>query len=109
MSRFATALSAGIIAALLVGGTAFVPVPAEAAKMSKIDKVALKQATVACKAEARGKKVRWLARRNFVNTCVAKALKGYPSIDLIQLRRDHPNLKGLRAITPAEWGCPSVC
>ncbi len=53
------------------------PVPAEAAKMSKADKVALKEATVACKAEARGKKVRWLARRNFVNTCVVSALKSH--------------------------------
>ena len=109
MSRFATALSAGIIAALLVSGTAFVPVPAEAAKMSKVDKVALKQATVACKAEARGKKVRWLARRKFVNNCVVRALKGHPSIDIVQLRREHPNMKGLRVHKPAEWGCPDSC
>ncbi len=66
MSHFVTALSAGIIATVLVSGTAFMPAPAEAAKMSKADRVALKEATVACKAEARGKKVRWLARHKFV-------------------------------------------
>ncbi len=109
MSHFATALFAGIIATALIGGPAFMPMPAEAAKMSKADKIALKEATVACKAEAKGKKVRWTARRKFVNTCVAKALKGHPNIDISQLRREHRNLKGLRAITPAEWGCPDSC
>ncbi len=101
MSHFATALFAGIIATALIGGPAFMPMPAEAAKMSKADKIALKEATVACKAEARGKKVRW--------TCVAKALKGHPNIDISQLRREHRNLNGLRGITPAEWGCPDSC
>jgi hypothetical protein len=109
MSHFATALSAGIIATVLVSGTAFMPVPAEAAKMSKADRVALKEATVACKAEARGKKVRWLARRKFVNICVAKALKGHPSMNPLQLSREHPNMKGLRRLQPAEWGCPDSC
>ena len=109
MSHFATALFAGIIATALIGGPAFMPMPAEAAKMSKADKIALKEATVACKAEARGKKVRWTARRQFVNTCVAKALKGHPNIDISQLRREHRNLNGLRGITPAEWGCPDSC
>ena len=85
MSHFVTALSAGIIATVLVSGTAFMPAPAEAAKMSKADRVALKEATVACKAEARGKKVRWLARHKFVNTCVASALKSHGlRIEVIQ-------------------------
>ena len=109
MSHFVTALSAGIIATVLVSGTAFMPAPAEAAKMSKADRLALKEATVACKAEARGKKVRWLARRKFVNNCVVRALKGHPSIDIVQLRREHPNMKGLRVHKPAEWGCPDSC
>ena len=109
MSHFATALFAGIIATALIGGPAFMPMPAEAAKMSKADKIALKEATVACKAEARGKKVRWIAGRKFVNTCVAKALKGYPTINALQLSREHPNIKRLRAIQPSEWGCPDYC
>ena len=85
MSHFATALFAGIIATALIGGPAFMPMPAEAAKMSKADKIALKEATVACKAEARGKKVRWIAGRKFVNTCVASALKSHGlRIEVIQ-------------------------
>ena len=85
MSHFATALFAGIIATALIGGPAFMPTPAEAATISKADRVALKEATVACKAEARGKKVKWLAKRKFVNTCVASALKSHGlRIEVIQ-------------------------
>jgi hypothetical protein len=85
MSHFAKTLSAGLIASVLAGGTTFMPMPAEAARISKADRVALKEAVVACKAEARGKKVRWLARRKFVNTCVASALKSRGlGIDVIQ-------------------------
>ena len=109
MPHIATALFASSIAMVLISGTAFTPTPAEAAKMSKADKVALKQATVACKGEAKGKKINWLARRKFVNTCVAKALKGYPTINALQLSREHPNIKRLRAIQPSEWGCPDYC
>jgi len=50
MSRFATALFTCIIAMALASGNALMPTPAEAASMTKADKVALKQAIVACKA-----------------------------------------------------------
>ena len=79
MYHFAAALFAGIIATGLISGTAFVPTPAEAAKMSKADTVALKEATVACKAEAKDKKIRWPASRKFVNNCVTRALKDRPN------------------------------
>ena len=95
MSRFATALFTCIIAMVLASGTALMPTPAEAASMSKADQVALKEAIIACKAEARGKKVKWLARRKYVNHCVAEALKGRPDIDVIQLLKDHPDMKDL--------------
>jgi hypothetical protein len=62
MYHFATALSAGIIATVLVSGTAFMPTPADAAKMSNAESVALKQATVACKAEAKGRPTAALPR-----------------------------------------------
>jgi hypothetical protein len=110
MSHFATALFAGIVATVLISGTAFMPTPAEAAKMSKADRIALKEATVACKAEARGKKVKWLARRKFFNNCVARVLKKHPTMDPLRMTREHPNIKGLpRQKSPAEWGCPSSC
>ena len=95
MSRFAAALFTCIFAMVLASGTALMPAPAEAASMSKADKVALKEAIIACKAEARGKKVKWLARRKYVNHCVAQALKDRPSIDVIQLLKNHPDMKDL--------------
>jgi hypothetical protein len=95
MSRFATALFTCIIAMVLASGTALMPTPSEAASLTKADKVALKQAIVACKAEAKGKKVKWLARRKYVNHCVVEALKGRPGMDVIQLLKDHPDMKDL--------------
>jgi hypothetical protein len=79
MHHFATALCAGIIATVLVGGSAFTPTPAEAATTSSVDKAALKEATVACKVEAKDKKIRWPASRKFVSNCVASAVKLTPT------------------------------
>jgi hypothetical protein len=55
MSRYATALVTCIFGAALVGGASLVPTPVEAA-LSKGDKTALREAVVACKAEAKGKR-----------------------------------------------------
>ena len=80
MYHFATALCAGIMATVVVGGTAFAPTPAEAAKTPTAEAVALKEATAACKAEAKEKKINsWLAGRRFVSDCVAKAVKLTPA------------------------------
>ncbi len=49
------------------------PTPAETASPSKPDKAALKRAIVACKAEAKGKKIKWLSRRKYVNIRAADA------------------------------------
>ncbi|MGA9817095.1 MAG: hypothetical protein WBQ54_09150, partial [Pseudolabrys sp.] len=68
MHHFATALCAGIMATVVVGGTALTPAPAEAAKTPTAEAVALKEATAACKAEAKEKKINsWLAGRRFVS------------------------------------------
>jgi hypothetical protein len=90
MSRFAAALFTCIIAMVLASGTALMPAPAEAARMSKAEKVALNEATIACRAEAKGKKVKWLARRKYVNNCVAQALNR-PSLE--QVKADKVALK----------------
>src|SRR5512139_642558 len=90
MAQFSKALFASVVATALLSGTAFMPTPAEAAKMSQADKTALKQATVACKAEAKGKKISWPASRKFVNNCVKEALKDHPNINVIQLQTEHP-------------------
>jgi hypothetical protein len=76
MNHFATALSAGFIAAVLVSGTAFVPTLAEAATDSGM---ALRDATVACKAEAKDQKMGWVATRRYVNNCVARTVKLTPA------------------------------
>uniref|UniRef100_A0A973VZA7 Uncharacterized protein n=2 Tax=Bradyrhizobium septentrionale TaxID=1404411 RepID=A0A973VZA7_9BRAD len=71
------------------------PAPVEAARLSKADKIALKQAIVACKAEATGRKVKWLARRKYVNNCVSEALKEHPNVDVIRLIKEYPNITSL--------------
>lgn len=109
MYHFATALFAGIIATVLVSGIAFMPTPAEAAKMSKAEKVALKEATVACKAQAKGMKIRWPASRKYVKNCIIRtALKSQPNMDIIELRKA-VNLQGLRMHKSPEWGCDPMC
>jgi hypothetical protein len=95
MSQFVTALSAGIIATVLVSGSAFMPTPAEAAKLSKADKALLKETTVECRAQAKAKKLGWLASRKFVKSCVIQALKDRPNINVYLLELDHPNMKNL--------------
>jgi hypothetical protein len=48
---------------------------------------------VACKAEAKGKKIKWLSRRKYVNNCVTEAMKDHPNVST--LLKDHPNLTDL--------------
>ena len=79
MHHFAMALCTGIMATVVVGGTALAPAPAEAAKTPSADAVALKETTAACKAEAKEKKISWPASRKFVSDCVAKAVKLTPA------------------------------
>ena len=78
MNHCATALYVGIVISALVGGVACTPTPAKAATTSSADKAALKDATAACKAEAKEKKIRWPASRKYVSDCVSKAVKLTP-------------------------------
>ncbi len=68
---------------------------AEAASPSRADKVALRRAIVACKAEAKGKKVKWLSRRKYVNNCVTEGMKDHPNIDVTTMLKDRPDLTDL--------------
>ena len=79
MYHFATALCAGVMATVVVGGIAFMPARAEAATTPSAEAVALKEATAACKAEAKKKKISWPASRKFVSNCVAKTAKLTPA------------------------------
>jgi hypothetical protein len=67
------------MAIVVVAGTAFTPSPAEAAKTPSAEVVAIKEATAACKAEAKEKKISWPANRKFVSNCVAKTVKLTPA------------------------------
>jgi hypothetical protein len=78
MYRFAAALCAGVVAAV-IGGTALTPTPAEAAKTPSPEAAALKEATATCKAEAKEKQIKWPASRRFVSDCVAKTVKLTPA------------------------------
>ncbi|MGX1320088.1 hypothetical protein AB7M17_003541 [Bradyrhizobium sp. USDA 377] len=86
MPRFMMGLST-CLAITVSAGTAV-----EAAALTKAEKVALKQAIVACKAEAKGKKIKWLSRRKYVNQCVVTALKEHPSIDVARMLVEKPDL-----------------
>jgi len=80
MHHFATAFCACIVATVVAGGTALTPTPAKAAKTPTAEAVALEEATAACKAEAKEKKINsWRAGRRFVSDCVAKAVKLTPA------------------------------
>ena len=94
MSRLIKATS--FIAMLWISVAAVIPGPAEAANPSKADKATLKRAIVACKAEAKGKKIRWwLSRRKYVNNCVTEAMKDHPNMDVTTLLKNHPHLTNL--------------
>src|SRR5262244_4602532 len=88
MSRFATTLIAGIAAAVLGSSAAFTPTPAEAAKMSNAERVALEKATAACKEEAKGMKFKWhwRKRQKYVQNCIIRSASQH-GIDIWEIRR----------------------
>ena len=111
MYHFATALIAGTIATVLVSGIAFMPAPAEAAKLSEAERVALEKATAACREEAKAMKLswHWLKHRRYVKNCIVRtAVQADHSIDIRQIRRA-VNMKDLRGQRPGEWGCDPMC
>ena len=79
MHHFAKTLYASTIAIVIVAGAAFMHSPAKAAKTPSAEAAALKEATAACKAEAKEKKISWPASRKFVSNCVAKTVKLTPA------------------------------
>src|SRR5438128_1044079 len=104
MYHLATTLIAGIIATVLASGSAFVPTPAEAAKLSNAERVALEKATAACKEEAKGMKFKWhwRKRQKYVQNCIIRAASDQ-GIDIWEIRRA-VNMKEL----PSEEGPPKA-
>jgi hypothetical protein len=85
---------AGIVATVLLGGVAMTHAFAQANKLSKADQVLLKHAIASCKSEAKTKKVKLLSRRQYVVDCV-QALKDRPQVNVQEVLKNHPDLKGL--------------
>jgi hypothetical protein len=107
MHHFATALYAGVTATVLIVGAVLTSTPVDAARTSNVEKVALKEATVACKAEAKGKKIRWPASRKYVKNCITTALKEHPTMNISEVRRG-VNVKTLRMHQRPEYGCEGM-
>jgi hypothetical protein len=65
------------VAAVAISGIAFVPTPAEAAKLSNAERVALEKATAACKLEAKGMKFswHWRKRQKYVQNCIIRSAR----------------------------------
>jgi hypothetical protein len=61
------------MATMLVGGVA------TSGNAASTEGRALKEASLACKAEAKDQKLNWFARRKYVNNCVARAIKLTPA------------------------------
>ena len=110
MCHCATTLIAGIVATVPVGGIAM-SIPAEAAKLSKAERVALEKATAVCRAEAKAMKLswHWLKHRKYVKNCIIRtAVQVDPGIDIREIRKA-VDMKSLRSQRPGEWGCDPMC
>ena len=90
MYHFAAILIAGIVAAV-----AFMPIPARAAKLSNAERIALENATAACKAEAKGMKFswHWRKRQKYVQNCIIRSASKQ-GIDIWEVR-SRANMGGL--------------
>ena len=111
MYHFARALIAGTTATVLISGIAFMPAPAEAAKLSKVEQVVLEKATAACKVQAKGMKFNWhwRKRQKYVRNCIiGTAVRIDPSINISEVTRT-VNMMNLRMQRPGEWGCDPMC
>ena len=75
------------LASALLTIVVLMPSTADAARLTKAEKVAWNRASVSCKAEAKAKKLGWFARRKFAKACIAESLKGYPNVNVEKLMK----------------------
>ena len=92
--RFARLSFVSIVATAFLGGATMMPAFAQEKKLSKAEQVLLKHAIASCKSEAKTKKVKLLSRRQYVIDCV-QALKDRPQVNVQEVLKKHPDLKGL--------------
>jgi hypothetical protein len=108
VSRFARLSVVTIVATAFLGGAATMPAFAQATKLSKADQAALRHAIASCKSEAKAKKVKLLSRRQYVVDCV-QALKDRPQVNVPEVLRNHPDLKGLPCHPNPDPGYKLAC
>jgi hypothetical protein len=108
VSRFARLSFLIMVMTAFLGGGAMTPAIAQTNKLSKADQVALRHEIASCKSEARHKKVRLRSRRQFVIDCV-QAHMDRPSIDVRELLKNHPDLKGLPCLPNPDPGYKLAC
>jgi len=72
-------LCAVATAFLVCGRLGFMPMAAEAPKLSDADDAAIKSAITSCKAEAKAKKIRFPASRAFLRDCVTETIRNNPT------------------------------
>jgi hypothetical protein len=103
VSRFAMLLFVSIFASAAMT-SAF----AQATQLSKADQRLLRVAIASCKSEAKHKKIKWLERRQYVVDCV-EALKNRPQVNVQEVLRNHPSLKGLPCHPNPDRGYNLAC
>ena len=91
------------VAAVAISGIAFALTPAEAAKLSNAERVALEKATAACKSEAKGMKFswHWRKRQKYVQNCIIRSASKQ-GIDIWEVRRA-VNMKDLSSQEVDDW------
>lgn len=105
-SHFAGLSIVGLVATAFLGGAATTPVFAQ--ELSKADQIALKHAIASCKSEAKAKKVKLLSRRQYVIDCV-QSLKDRPQVNVQEVLKNHPDLKGLPCRPRPDLNVGSAC
>ena len=108
VSRFVRLSFVSLVATTFLAGVAMTPAFAQATKLSKADQRLLKAAIQSCKSEAKAKKVKLLSRRQYIIDCV-QALKDRPQVNLQEVLRNHPDLKGLPCPPNPDPGYRSSC
>jgi hypothetical protein len=108
VSRFTKLLFASTLMTAFFAGIAATPGIAQANKLSKSDRVALRHEIASCKSQAKHKKIQWRLRRQFVVDCVQAHLNR-PSINVRELMKNHPDLKGLPCLPNPDPGYKLAC
>ena len=107
-SRLAKLSFVSVVATTFLASVAMTPAFSQATKLSKADQRLLKAAIHSCKSEAKAKKVKLLERRQFVVDCV-QALKDRPQVNVQEVLKNHPDLKGLPCPPNPDAGYKLAC